>query len=66
MAIYRNGRYAVTGPKGLFSVKKASKPTYRVVNTETRKLASPDFRSREEALFHADSLVASHRYGGWK
>jgi hypothetical protein len=58
--VYQNGRYAVTGQTGLFKTKHES---YRVVNMETRKLASAEFANLREALFHADSLVLSQRPG---
>lgn len=63
MAIYQHGRYAVTGQTGLYRMPKSYGLSYRVVNMETRKLASPEFRNVEEAKLHADSLVAARMVG---
>jgi hypothetical protein len=59
--IYRHGRYVVTGQDGFYKLPKETRESWRVINTETRKLASAEFYILEEAITHADSLVAMHR-----
>lgn len=73
--VYSTGRYVVTGIDGFYRfstrVTRAygfvtiRKPlaTWRVVNMETRKIASPEFGTAEEAMFHADLLVTAHSLG---
>lgn len=61
--LYQNGRYIVTGSFGMYAAPKETHKTFRVVNTETSKLASAEFRTLHEAMFHVDSLVMSQWWG---
>ena len=62
-ATYHNGRYVVTGKDGFFKFSKRVPKSWRVVNTETRKIASPEFYTFEQAVLHADLMVTAHKMG---
>lgn len=63
MNLYQHGRYIVTGSFGAYAAPTECHKSYRVVNMETNKLASAEFKSLHEAMFHADSLVMSQWWG---
>ena len=69
--MFANGMYMVTGQpergeytKGHFEFRDGRRNTWRVVNVVTRKLASAEFSTLDEALFHMDSLAfaTSHTF----
>jgi hypothetical protein len=56
--------YAVTGQrkgkpvKGEYQLRKETRESWRVINKYTNKLASAEFYTLDEALFHMDLLTA--------
>ena len=66
---FMRGPYIVTGQphahhkftKGAFQIHKHFGKSFRVANVVTGKLASAEFKTMQEALFHRDLLVEANK-----